>query len=118
MTYLDKVLHLYPDIQGVMYWHSDPETGEPWTSDKEAYEKGLIWNNAEIERPRRATLDALKDEDVIAAAAARSEQARKASRDASARTNPAVLAGLYLARQTHSDISLSAYLDQLETLPI
>lgn len=54
MNYLEKVLKLYPNIQGVMYWHTQQD-GTPW---KDTYD-GLIWENTEIPKPTKKQLDAV-----------------------------------------------------------
>lgn len=59
VTYLDRVLYLYPDIQGVIYWHTPCEEAP----SEDPYER-LLWNNEDIPKPDKATLDNI-DEKLI-----------------------------------------------------
>lgn len=53
-TYLDRVLYLYPGIQGVTFWQTQPD-GTPWN---DAYD-GIVWENTEIKKPTKRQLDAI-----------------------------------------------------------
>lgn len=59
MTYFDKILYLYPNIREISYQHSQID-GTPWDDPYD----GLIWENKDIPKPSKQTLDAV-DENVI-----------------------------------------------------
>lgn len=54
MNYFDKILYLYPNIQHVMYWHTQPD-GSEWDDPYD----GLQWYNKEIEKPTKKLLESL-----------------------------------------------------------
>lgn len=54
INYFDKILKLYPGIQGVAYWHTQQD-GTPW---EDPYD-GIVWENAEIKKPTKKQLDAV-----------------------------------------------------------
>lgn len=70
VTYLDKVLYLYPNIQGVVYWHER----NPMADSDDPYER-LLWENKDIPKPSREDLDNVTDEQI----AGKKEQDTKAS---------------------------------------
>lgn len=109
VTYLDKVLYLHPNIEGVMYWHTQYD-GTHWA---DAYE-GLVWENTEIAKPIKAELDALDDSVVAAELARRAEVKRKAVRDDQAKSNLTILAGYDTYKASNAIATLSDYLDYLE----
>lgn len=111
ITYFDKILYLYPNIQGVSYW-STQYNGEPWEN---AYD-GIVWENKDIPKPSQLELDALDDAVVEAELAARAETARKTARDEAAKSDLTILAGYDSYKLTHANATLSQYLDYLESL--
>ncbi len=62
ITYLDKILYLYPTIQRVMLW----ETRYDGTPFEDPYD-GIVWENTEIDKPSKEILDAIPEALVIAA---------------------------------------------------
>lgn len=58
-TYFDKILYLYPNIQGVSYWHTQYD-GTPWNDPYD----GIVWENKEIEKPSKEQLDTVLDFDL------------------------------------------------------
>ncbi len=60
ITYLDKILYLYPDIQQVMYWNTQRD-GKPW---QDLYE-GIFWDNKKIAKPSKEELDAVTEEMIL-----------------------------------------------------
>jgi hypothetical protein len=73
-NYFDRVLYLYPGIQGVMYWQTQPVdimkhgmNPVPWDNPYD----GLVWENTIIKKPTQAELDALDDATVEAELARR-----------------------------------------------
>lgn len=118
ITYFDKVLYLYPKIQGVMYWQSCPghlsSTGK--AHEWEDLYSGLVWDNPEIPKPSKEELDALDDQIVATELARRDEEDRKAHRDEQYKNDPTIKAALYIERKDNPTISLSKMLDKLEAL--
>jgi hypothetical protein len=111
VTYLDKVLYLYPDIQGVMYWHTQYD-GTPWNDPYD----GLVWENKEIEKPTQAELDALDDETVENELNNRKEVARKNARNARYENDLTVKSNYDIYKQDNPSATFADYLDYLETL--
>jgi hypothetical protein len=72
-TYFDKVLYLFPGIQGISYWQTQYD-GTPWADPYD----GLVWENQDIRKPSKETLDALNENVIIATLQKREEAARKA----------------------------------------
>lgn len=123
-TYFDKIMYLYPNIQGVLYWHTQSTfhnitgkndmayDGVPWPN---AYD-GLIWSNTDILKPTQEELDALDNASVDAQLSIRKEKARKISRDTKAKSDLALMALYDASVKSGSGLTLTQYLDQLETI--
>lgn len=71
ITYFDKILYLYPDIQRVSYWHTKYD-GSEWDDPYE----GIVWENIEISKPSKETLDDL-DENTVASELKNREEKEK-----------------------------------------
>lgn len=110
-NYFHRVLYLYPDIEGIMYWYTQQD-GTPWN---DSYD-GLIWNNNQIAKPTKAELDALDDATVEAELNSRKEAKRKQKRDEDAEKNITVLSNYDIYKQANPTKTLSEYLDYLEAL--
>jgi hypothetical protein len=110
-NYLEKVLYLYPNIQKVMYWHTQYD-GTPWNDPYD----GFVWENQEIEKPTKAFLDAIDDALVEKELADRKETARKSARDAKYQKDITTLAGYDTYKAENPNKTFSEYLDYLETL--
>lgn len=108
INYFDKILYLYPNIQRVMYWHTQQD-GTPWD---DAYD-GIVWENTEIEKPSKENLDALDDSVVEAELAARNEAARKSERNARFAQDLGLVAN-YQNYIINNPATFSEYLDYLE----
>jgi hypothetical protein len=111
IAYIDKVLYLYPEIQHVVFWHTQ-YNGEPWD---DSYD-GLIWENIEIAKPSKAELDALDDIVVEAELTRRAEVARKAARDAKYATDLSIIANYQAWLVQNAGKTFSDYLDYLESI--
>ena len=123
-NYFDRILYLYPNITGMMYWvtqspnynargvFDQASDGKAWPNPYD----GIIWENTDIPQPSQKDLDALDDATVNTELARRAEVARKAQRDIDASTNLALLALFQLAQKGNPQLTMSQYLDQLETL--
>jgi hypothetical protein len=109
VTYLDKIRHLYPNIQQVMYWHAQQD-GKPW---EDPYE-GIIWENTSIPKPSKEDLDAIPASEVENAVEVRKEIERKTLRD-SKYSSDLTIKTAYLTYKAHfPNITLSTYLDLME----
>ena len=111
VTYLDKIKYLYPGIQNVVYWQTQYD-GKPWA---DLYD-GIDWQNTQIKKPDKATLDAVDTNVVGTAMASNTEIARKAQRDLNAKSDLALVAEFTNARQSNAQLTLTAYLDSLEAI--
>ncbi len=110
-TYFDKILYLYPTIQGVMYWQTQYD-GTPWENSYD----GIVWENTEIEKPSKETLDALDDAVVDAELNARKEVTRKSQRNEQYSGDITVLSNFDSYKVSHPESTFSEYLDYLESL--
>lgn len=111
MTYLDKILYLYPDIQQVSYWNTQYD-GSAWDDPYD----GLIWENTEIEKPLKETLDALDNNIVQTELSTRADVARKSARDAKYQDNVYMKAKWQDYKMENPNASFSKYLDSLEEI--
>ncbi len=112
ITYLDKILYLFPEATGVSYWQTQYD-GTPW---EDPYD-GLVLENPNFEIPRR-TLDALDDAIVEKALEEMKKEAEKAARDSDLKGNLVILAGLRQERQKRPSLTLGEYLDELEGMGV
>jgi len=111
--YLDKVLYLYPKIQGVMYWYSKYD-GSDW---EDLYD-GLEWNNSEIPKPTKEELDALDDSIVEAEISRRAKEQQELRELEEAKKDIGVLAGYSVYKSSNKSASLKDYLDYLKSLAV
>lgn len=126
MTYLDKILYLYPEAQGVMYWYTHHnccfnEDGTPKNCDMQSWEnpyEGLSFENQNFEIPTQQTLDALDEDAVAYVLSVREDAIRKTSRDDKARSDLSILSGLNTERKTRPNLTLTQYLDELENMSV
>ncbi len=109
MTYLDKILYLYPDAQGVMYWHTQQD-GTPWENPFE----GLVFENPNFPVPTKEDLDSLEDEVVADELRRREEVRTKTERDRKYAQDLSVVASFRLQKETSKDLTFSEHLDALE----
>lgn len=110
-TYFDKVLYLYPNIQGVSYWYTQYD-GTPWN---DLYD-GLVWENKDMPKPLKIALDELDDALVEKTLSERKEVQRKKDRDLQYKSDLSILSGFDIYIKTHIGITYSQYLDYLESL--
>ncbi len=111
MTYIDKVLYLFPKAQGVMYWHSHHD-GTPWDDPYE----GLVYDNPNFTPPTREELDVLDETVVQTELDRRTEAARKAQRDTEYCKDLSMVSAFSLARIATPTLTFSQHLDNLERL--
>lgn len=113
ITYLDRILYLYPTIQRVMYWNTK-KNGKPWDDPYD----GIVWENTSIMKPTKTQLDAISDLDVITAKIKREadQQIQSQVLMILKTKDPTVLAGFDFYRQSNSDATLIQYLEYLQTL--
>ncbi len=111
ITYLDKILYLYPNIQRVSYWYTQYD-GTPWDDNYD----GIVWENIEIEKPSKATLDALDDAIVESELNARNEMMRKTSRNEKYADDLYMKARWQDYKLNTPNATFSDYLDYLESL--
>ncbi len=107
ITYLDRVLVLYPTIQHIMYWNTQKD-GTPWLDPYD----GLIWENIEITKPTKEELDLVTDQQVLDY----QEALRIQARDLLAKKSLSVISNFNIYKQTNPDATFSEYLDILEEL--
>lgn len=111
ITYLDKVLYLYPTIQGVVFWQTQYD-GTPFTDPYD----GLKWENTEIAKPSKVELDALVNAVVETVLAARASVARKEARDAKYASDLTIISNYEQWKATNENKTFSEYLDFLESI--
>lgn len=111
INYLDKVLYLYPDIQRVSFWETQYDC-TPWNDPYD----GLVWENTDIEKPSKETLDALDDAVVSAELDLRKETARKAARDAFYQDDIYMKLKFNDYLQVHANATFSQFLDSVEAM--
>lgn len=70
MNYFEKILYLYPEIQGVSFWETQYD-GTEW---EDPYD-GIVWENEVIEKPTKEELDSL-DESIVKEALQRRKEHR------------------------------------------
>lgn len=114
VSYIDKVLYLYPGIQGVMFWHGDPVTGSPFSN---AYD-GLQWNNTSIMQPTQATLDAIPDATVEAAQAATAAAATQSALVAQYSSDLGIKQAYITYQSANPTATISDYITYLNNLPL
>lgn len=56
VSYFDKIMYLYPGIQGIMQWYTN-QNGDPLPNPY----MGIEWSNTIINKPSQEALDALDD---------------------------------------------------------
>jgi hypothetical protein len=113
VSYFDKVLYLYPNIQNVMYWHTQ-YTGEPWNDPYD----GLEWNNTEIPKPSKEELDALNDLIVEVELKRREEVGRKEYRNKQYSKNLVLVSNYQNWKILNTDKTFPQYLDYLESIQL
>jgi hypothetical protein len=111
IDYLDRILYLYPEIQGVSYWHTQ-YTGEAWD---DLYD-GIVWENTEIPKPSKEQLEALDAIVVESEKAKRAEIARKVKRNTDYAKDLSLIANYANWGFNNPGKTFSEYLDYLETI--
>jgi hypothetical protein len=109
-NYFDKVLYLYPNIQRVAYWYTQYD-GTPWSDPYD----GLIWENTEIEKPSKATLDALDDATVETELANRAETARIGALVDKHKDDLSMKNSYNIAKQSNSELTFRKFIIDLDS---
>lgn len=110
VTYFDKVLYLYPNIQRVMFWQQDPVTNQPFENPYD----GLQWENTEIPKLSQEALDRLDDDIVEQTLATRSETLRKQARNDKYKDDLAMKALFFQQQTSNPSLTWGEFLDILE----
>lgn len=110
INYFDKILYLYPDIQGVSFWHSKFD-GTPWDHPYD----GIVWENKDIRKPTKEELDALNDSEIERILNERKEDKRKEERNQREKKDLALIATFLEHKKTNPDVKFKDYLDYLES---
>ena len=117
ITTLDKILYLVPQAK-VVVWQTDNPEDYHGENTPVLLDGFLVdWKSEEV-CPTQEQLDSIDLRVLADTVTARDESQRKAARDEAAKGNFGVLAGLLTARVANPDLTLTNYLDQLESLEV
>lgn len=108
VSYLDKILYIYPNIQGVVYWYEQYD-GTPWPDPYD----GIVWNNETIAKPSKKELDALDDDKVQEVLLYRENQRNLTQQVQDAKADPSVLAAYYVYKQSNPSATLTNFISYL-----
>jgi hypothetical protein len=102
ITYIDKILYLYPGIQRVSYFHTQSD-GTPW---QDPYD-GIVWENESIPKPTKEALDQVTDYEVQTDKYSKDREALEKQYDADI-----VIKSSYLMyKSRYPEITFSRYID-------
>ncbi len=124
ITYLDKILYLHPEAQGVMYWDTHHnccfnEDGSPKNCDMQPWDdpyEGLVLDNPNFSVPKRKVLDALDENVVLEELYRRKSVEEKRTRDIAAASDLSLVSAFEAAKSTDLDLTFSEHMDKLEIM--